>query len=379
MRVELLSGIADVSADDWNRCFPASYPFLRHRFLAALESSSAVHEETGWQPRHARIRDDDGALIGFAPLYLKAHSWGEFVFDFAWAEASRRIRRPYYPKLLNAVPFTPASGPRLGVTDPLHHDAMAAALLALTESSGLSSLHALFLDEPGAQSYARAGCIARTDVQFHWHNRGYADFADFTATLTSEKRKKLLRERRRVAEAGLRFETLPGDALDEAQWARVYALYSSTYEERGQAPYLPFGFFLDYGRARDTPVRLVLAYEGSTMVAVAITIVGGDTLYGRHWGAAERYHSLHFETCYYQGIDYCIREGLQVFDAGAQGEHKLSRGFVPVTTRSAHWVADPRLRAAVDEAMSREREFVALRGEALGEHVPYRRDAATTG
>lgn len=379
MRVRHLDRAAGLSADAWNRCFPPDYPFTRHAFVDALESSRSVTPDTGWTPCHAVVEDDDGDPIAVVPLYLKAHSYGEFVFDFSWAEASRRIRRPYYPKLLTAVPFTPATGPRLGVVDADRRGSVAEALLAVAEQSGASSYHALFLGDEDAAAFDRAGCIARTDVQFHWHNRGYADFAGFVATLTSEKRKKLLRERRRIAEAGLRFEVLPGDALGEADWQRVYALYSNTYEERGQAPYLTFEFFLDYGRRAGTPLRLVVCYEDRKMVAVAITIIGGDTLYGRHWGAADRYHSLHFETCYYQGIDYCIREGLQTFDAGAQGEHKLSRGFVPVMTRSTHWLADARLRDAVDAAMAREREFVGLRSEALEAHAPYRRGAEVEG
>jgi predicted N-acyltransferase len=378
MRVRHLERISAMAAAEWDRFFPAAYPFSRHAFLDALEFSGSVRPQTGWRPHHAVFEDDQGDVVAVAPLYVKSHSYGEFVFDFSWADASsRQIGRPYYPKLLTAIPFTPATGPRLGLIDPQHRSAVIEALLGVAEDSGLSSYHALFLGSDDAAGFDQASCIARTDVQFHWHNRSYPDFTAFISSFTSEKRKKLLRERRRIAEAGLHFETIPGNQLDEASWLRVYALYSNTYEERGQSPYLTLEFFLDYGRQPDTPVRLVLCYEDQTMVAVAITIAGGDTLYGRHWGAADRYHSLHFETCYYQGIEYCIREGLQTFDAGAQGEHKLSRGFVPVTTRSAHWLADPRLREAVDHAMARERQFVDLRSEALDSHAPYRRDDAT--
>ncbi len=366
-------------AEDWDRLFPSAYPFTRHAFLDALESSGSACPDTGWTPCHAAVEDDEGDLVAVVPLYVKSHSYGEFVFDFSWADASRRIGRPYYPKFLNAIPFTPATGPRIGLIDPLQRSAIAQRLLSMAEGSGLSSYHALFVGDDDAAALAEAGCIARTDVQFHWHNRGYPDFTAFISGFTSEKRKKLLRERRRIEEAGLRFEVIAGNQLDEAGWQRVYALYSNTYEERGQAPYLTLDFFLNYGRRSDTPVRLILCFEGQKMVAVAITIAGGDTLYGRHWGAADRYHSLHFETCYYQGIEYCIREGLQTFDAGAQGEHKLSRGFVPVTTQSAHWLADPRLRDAVDHAMARERQFVDMRSEALDAHAPYRRDAVIEG
>jgi predicted N-acyltransferase len=361
----------------WDACFPADYPFTRHAFLAALETHGCATPETGWTGCHAILEDQTGALHGAAPLYLKDHSYGEFVFDFSWAEACGRLGRRYYPKLLCAVPFTPATGPRLGMADASARATLAAALPKLARDARLSSFHALFLLEEDGAALDRAGCLERTDVQFHWHNRDYTDFAQFLAGMSSAKRKKILRERRRVAEAGIRFEVRPGEALSEAEWVRVFALYSNTYEERGQQPYLSQDFFLDYGRAAGSPVRLILAYEGQSMVATAITVVGGDTLYGRHWGAADRYHSLHFETCYYQGIDYCIAAGIRTFDAGAQGEHKLARGFEPVQTRSAHWLADERLREAVAAALRRERNWVQQRGEALAEHTPFKQSCET--
>ena len=378
MRLRQLDSIAALPAAQWNALYPAGYPLLRHEFLAALEQRDCATPETGWTPCHAVLEDDRGAILAVAPLYLKTHSYGEFVFDFSWAEASHRIRHHYYPKLVCAVPFTPSAGPRIGAHDEAARAEMARRLPALADALELSSFHGLFLDRPDSDAFAAAGCIERNDVQFHWHNRGYADFTAFLATLTSEKRKKVLRERRRISEAGLRFEWRRGDELDEAQWVEVYALYTNTYEEHGRPPYLTLEFFLDYGRAPASPVRLILAYSERKLVAVAITLVGvsadgSGTLYGRHWGAADRYHSLHFETCYYQGIEYCIREGLQHFDAGAQGEHKLSRGFVPVTTQSQHWLTEPRLRAAVNRAMREERSWVAERGAILSEHTPFKR------
>jgi len=376
LRVRHLERASALPAAVWNGFFPAEYPFTRHAFLDALETHGCASPETGWTPCHAVLEDEDGSVAGIAPLYLKAHSYGEFVFDFSWAEASQSIGKRYYPKLLNAVPFTPSTGPRLGARDTAARLTLAAALPEIARGSRLSSLHALFLQEEDLAALGAAGCLERNDVQFHWHNRGYADFTDFVSRLSSDKRKKLLRERRRVAEAGLRFEVRAGDELDTAAWERVYQLYSNTYEERGQAPYLSLEFFLDYGQAAGTPVRLILAYDGERLVAVAITVQGGDTLYGRHWGAEQRYHSLHFETCYYQGIEWCIREGLQCFDAGAQGEHKLARGFEPVQTRSAHWLADPRLHKAVAASLRRERAWVGERGDVLSEHSPYRRDTA---
>ncbi len=378
MRVRHLECAAALTESAWNALFPVDYPFTRHEFLSALETHGCVSSELGWSPCHAILEDDDG-IAAIAPLYAKGHSYGEFVFDFSWAEASRRIGHPYYPKLLTAIPFTPCTGPRFGARNDEARVQLSSALIDIARDAGMSSYHALFLGDDDLGALRGAGAIERNDVQFHWYNPlesgGYADFAAFVATFTSDKRKKILRERRRVAEMGFRFEVRPGNELFEAEWMRVYALYANTYAERAQAPYLTQEFFLDYGRRSGTPVRLVLAYEGQVMVAVAITLVGGDTLYGRHWGAADRYHSLHFETCYYQGIDYCIREGLRHFDAGAQGEHKLARGFTPQVTRSAHWLADPRLYEAVDNALTRERNYVERREALLEEHSPYKRTA----
>jgi predicted N-acyltransferase len=376
MRLRLLDRVEAVAAAEWDACFPADYPFVRHAFLSALERQACAVPDTGWTPCHAVLEDEGGQVCAAAPLYAKDHSYGEFVFDFSWAETSRRIGQPYYPKLLCAVPFTPCSGPRIGGLSASSRAQLARSLPQLAAQLGLSSFHALFLQSADQALLEQAACIERRDVQFHWYNRGYADFAAFLATLASDKRKKILRERRRVAEAGLRFECEPGDALNEAAWREVYALYGNTYEERGQAPYLSLEFFLDYARRPGTPVRLVSAFEARRRVAVAITLVGGDTLYGRHWGAAEHYHSLHFETCYYQGIELCIRERLAHFDAGAQGEHKLARGFVPVQTVSMHRLVERRLHQAVAEAMQREREWVGQRDAALQAHVPFKQSAS---
>jgi predicted N-acyltransferase len=373
MRVRHVDGAAAIPAIVWDGLFPADYPFTRHAFLSALEAHGCVGPETGWTPCHAVLSDDDGTVVAIAPLYLKTHSYGEFVFDFAWADASRQIGRPYYPKLVSAIPYTPCSGPRIGARDETARLALAAQLPALAAAARLSGIHALFVEERDLVACRAAGMVERNDVQFHWRNAGYADFAAFLASFSSDKRKKLLRERRRVAEAGIRFEHRAGHELDEPEWRRVYRLYASTYAERGQAPYLTGDFFLDYGRRPDTAVRLVLAYEGTVMVAVAILLRGGDTLYGRHWGAADRYNGLHFETCYHQGIEYCIDEGLAHFDAGAQGEHKLARGFAPEITRSAHWLADPRLFDAVADHLTRERVWVGEREALLDAHTPYRR------
>lgn len=376
MPLRRIDGIEALDAARWDACFAGDDPFVRHAFLAALEHNRCAIPETGWMPCHLLV-EDDGDIVGAAPVYLKDHSWGEFVFDFGWAEASHRLGRPYYPKLVCAVPFTPVTGPRLGGSDATARQSLARGLQDIAQAAGASSVHALFLDDADCAVLCDAGCVERNDIQFHWRNAGYADFDAFLASLSHDKRKKIRRERRRVVEAGLRHHWQSGCELTDSEWAQVYALYAHTYAERGQAPYLTLDFFLDYGRAPGTPVRLCSAFDGRRRVAVAITFAAGDTLYGRHWGAAAHYHSLHFETCYYQGIEYCIGTGLNHFDAGAQGGHKLARGFAPEITRSAHWLADPRLSQAVSRAMMRERRLVDAHGQRLTEHLPYRHaDAA---
>jgi uncharacterized protein len=375
-RARLLAGIGEVPAPAWDALFPAAYPFTRHDFLEALERHGCVGGGTGWEPCHLVI-EDHGGLAAAMPLYRKRHSYGEFVFDFAWAEASHRLGVAYYPKLACAVPFTPVAGPRLGSRTAGDRAALLAQVTSLLGTDGCTSAHLLFLEDTEAGAAREAGWLERHDVQFRWRNRGDATFEDFLARLSHDKRKKIRRERRKVAEAGIAFEWRAGDELSEAQWLEVYRLYGNTYEERGQAPYLTPGFFLDYGRRPGSPVRLALAREGARVVAVAITLVAGDTLYGRHWGCAERYDGLHFETCYYQGIELCLAGRLAHFDAGAQGAHKLARGFEPVLTRSAHRLADARLARAVGAFLERERAAVAQRQALLAEHSPYRSEAAT--
>lgn len=375
MRLRHLARIAEVPAAAWDALFPAGYPFIRHAWLRALEEHGCATPESGWTPCHLLLEDEAGALLAAAPLYLKAHSWGEFVFDFAWAEGAQQAGIRYYPKLLSAVPFTPSSGPRLGARDARSRAALIAALLQLPAQSGASSWHGLFLPEAEAEACAEQGALRRHDLQFHWHNRsedGYADFEDFLSALSHDKRKKIRQERRKLEGSGLGFETLPGEAFAEAQWAELYALYANTYEERGQPPYLSLDFFLDYARRPGNPVRVTVARDGVRTVAMALLLQDGNRLYGRHWGAAERYDGLHFETCYYQGVQHCIRERLAVYDAGAQGEHKLARGFDPVMTHSVHSISDPRLAQAVARALGRERLLVAARRQQLWEHRAYR-------
>ena len=377
LRVRQVSRVGALPASQWDALFPPDYPFTRQAFLKALEEHGCVAPRTGWEPCHLVLEDAAGVPRAAMPLYRKRHSWGEFVFDFGWARAAQQLRLPYYPKLVCAIPFTPVTGPRFGARDEPARAALLEAASRIWMASGASSAHALFLNDADAQAAERAGWLPRHDLQFQWQRRGADSFEAFLAQLSHDKRKKIRRERRQVAEAGIRFEWRRGDELNEAQWQRVFGLYANTYEERGQPPYLTPEFFLDYGRRRDTPLRLVLGYDGSTEpMAVAITFAAGDTLYGRHWGCAEKYRGLHFETCYYQGIEMCFAEGLSRFDAGTQGPHKLARGFEPALTRSAHRLADPRLSEAVAAFLAEERAQIARSLGQLAGHSAYRSEVS---
>jgi uncharacterized protein len=357
MQTRVLSTIGDIPDRAWNALGSRDYPFLRHEFLHALELHGAATARTGWQPHHLLLEDDAGPQAA-APLYLKSHSYGEFVFDFSWAEASQRLGRAYYPKLLNAVPFNPVTGPRLLARTPAARAALAQAVRRQAESLGLSSAHALFLDEADRNAYAEAGFLLRKDCHYQWFNPGYRDFEDYLEALPGRRRKEIRRERRKVAEAGMRFEILAGADVPDPLWPAIYRCYASTYRLRGQPPYLSFECLKAIGHSLGHEVRMFLAWREDGLIAAAYMLEAGDTLYGRHWGCVEDVPGLHFETCYYQGIEYCIAQRLARFDAGAQGEHKLHRGFAPVATWSAHWLADVRLRAAVADFLRRERAAV---------------------
>ena len=373
MEARIARSLADVSADEWNALSGADAPFLRHEFLLALESSGCATAATGWDARHVLLRSRSGRLAGAMPLYLKSHSWGEFVFDFAWAEAYHRAGLRYYPRLVSAVPFTPATGPRLLAPDDRSRRALLAAARVLVSELGASSLHVLFPSGGDRAFLESAGLAPRLDCQFHWQNEGYASFDDFLAAFTAEKRKKLRRERRRIAESGIECRSLIGRELDDAMLDAVYRLHAMTFARYGHAPYLNRDFF---GRlARGLPDSLVveLALRDGDPVACAISLRGADTLFGRYWGASGDYHSLHFELCYYRGIEYCIREGLASFEPGTQGEHKLLRGFLPTPVWSLHEIADARFAGAIGDWLSREREtrLEWLREAAM--HLPFRR------
>ncbi|HHO68747.1 MAG TPA: N-acetyltransferase [Gammaproteobacteria bacterium] len=375
MRLQILSAAADVTADQWNAVAGTDYPFLRHEFVHALEANGCVGEAHGWLPRHLAAFDDDGRLTGLVPLYLKDNSYGEFVFDWAWADAYERNGLRYYPKAVVAVPYTPATGPRI-LTGPEHRPETAATLVALArdwaQAEGLSSLHWLFTDARDTRLLADHGYLLRLGCQFHWHNAGYRDFEDFLAGLSSRKRKKIRRERRQVAEAGIELQVVHGNEADEEQLATMHAFYRATFDRKWGHATLTEGFFRDIARDMGDQLVLVFAHLGTEAVAGAICLRSADTLYGRHWGCRADYHSLHFEACYYQGIDYCIRHGLARFEPGAQGEHKISRGFLPTPTWSAHWIADSGFRGAIGRFLEQETPAMREYIEDMSEHSPYK-------
>jgi len=375
MRSGAHKSIEDFDARQWNALSGTEVPFLRHEFLAALEHTGCVGASTGWAPYYITLSDDKG-LAAAAPSFAKSHSYGEFVFDFGWAQAYTRLGRDYYPKLTVAVPFTPATGPRLLMREGLDRAATAKKLLAAIEShageQGLSSAHALFLDEPGRAACEQAGWLLRRDCQFHWTNRGYESFESYLETFTAEKRKKARRERRRVAESGITFDTRLGGDLDARLLDRIYAFHRDTFLRHGHEPYLTRAFFGEIARTLGDSLMVKVALHGGKPVAAAIFFKSADALFGRYWGAGADQHSLHFEACYHQGVEYCIEHGLKRFEPGTQGEHKVARGFEPVLTWSAHFIADRRFRAAVDDYLTREGTAIDAYAAEVREHVPFR-------
>jgi predicted N-acyltransferase len=376
LKLDTLQSLAAVAAPSWN-ALAGDNPFLKHEFLSALEQSGCVGGDTPWQPCYLTAHDERG-LAGAIPLYLKYDSHGEFVFDWGWADAFERAGRSYYPKLVAAVPFTPATGARLMVradAAPTIRARLVEAARALAHDSDASSLHVLFPTEPERELLEAEGFLARKSCQFHWMNDGYDDFAQFLERFSADKRKKAKRERRRVAEAGIVFEHLRGNELTPADWDAVFEYYSRTFWRRGRPPYLNREFFDIVATTMPANLVVILARHEGRPIATAICFRGERTLYGRYWGSLGDFHSLHFETCYYQGIEYCIREGLARFEPGTQGEHKVARGFTPQATWSCHWLKDRAFHSAVADFLRRETRHVDAYMDEVGEHVPYRRDA----
>jgi hypothetical protein len=375
LRVDIHQSIASLDPAGWNALATGGNPFLRHEFLSALEHGECIGPGTGWSPFIVALHDARG-LAAAAPAWLKNHSYGEFVFDFAWAQAYARHGLAYYPKLVVAAPFTPATGPRLLVRGDLPRDLVAPQLIqALADAAtrrGLSSVHALFVEPADHDALAAAGWLMRRDCQFHWSNRGYGSFDDFLATFTADKRKKAKRERRRVAESGIEFLTRRGSDISPAELRRAWDLHRDTFVRHGNEPYLTRAFFDRAVATMGDALMFKLARKDEQIVAAAIFFVGADTLYGRYWGSSDEFHSLHFETCYHQGVEFCIEQGLARFEPGTQGEHKVSRGFEPTLTHSGHLIGDSRFRNAIADYLQREADSIDAYAAAVQEHVPYR-------
>jgi uncharacterized protein len=380
-KVEIFPRIADIAAQAWDACANPEAstfnPFVAHSFLKALEDAGSVGGRSGWTPRHLVLKDVGGNILACAPCYVKTHSQGEYVFDHAWADAFARAGGDYYPKLQMAVPFTPVPGRRLLVrpgSDCEANEALLAEGAAqLVERNGLSGVHVTFLSEGEWERLGRRGFLQRTDQQFHWNNAGYATFDDYLGCLASRKRKTMRKEREQAV-AGLTIEWLRGSQITEADWDTFFTFYMQTGSRKWGRPYLNRKFFSLLG-ASDVGERclIMLARNGSRPIAGSFHMVGGDCLFGRYWGATEHRPFLHFEMCYYQAIDYCIRQGIARAEAGAQGEHKLARGYLPTRTYSAHYIADPALRRAIADYLTRERAYVEAAGDELAEHAPFRK------
>lgn len=370
MHFRLHERLDEVPATAWDALHDGANPFLAHAFLAGLERHGCLRPAWGWTPRHATLWRD-GELVAAAPAYLKGNSHGEFVFDHAWAHAYARAGLEYFPKWLVAVPYTPVTGPRLLAREDADRTALAAAMREQADADGLSSLHVNF-HPAGEDAAFDAGWLAREDVQFHWHNRGWPDFEAFLADLQPKKRKNLRQERAKVERAGYRFRVVHGDEARESDLEAMYYFYCRTFADYGNHPALSLEFFRHLATAMPRQLVLVLAERAGEVVAGALCLRGHDTLFGRYWGASEPGPGLHFETCYHQGIDYCLREKLAVFEPGAQGVHKIARGFLPVVTRSHHHVADPRFADALARWCAEERRAVTAHREVLLGHHPYR-------
>ena len=367
--IRLLDSLAGVDPSQWDALVGDGNPFVSHAFLHGMEEHGCLRFDYGWQPHHLAMYENE-RLVAAVPAYLKGNSHGEFVFDFAWAHAYEQAGGNYYPKLLAAAPYSPVPGPRLLAASPKHKQLLVAGLVAETQRLGLSSVHANFLEEADLEAFDERW-LARFDWQFHWHNQGYAHFDDFLGALSSKKRKNIRQERRQAAESGLTLGMTGGADLSAADWRAIHALYESTFEMKGNHAALTLAFFRHLGRSFGNDVQVATARMGGQLVAMAFFLVGGGSLYGRYWGAVVEVPGLHFELCYYRGIEYAIGRGLRAFEPGAQGEHKLARGFLPTRTHSRHYLVHDGFHEAVADALRHERHAREAYGEELMEHSPY--------
>ncbi|MCU7844977.1 MAG: GNAT family N-acetyltransferase [Candidatus Thiodiazotropha sp. (ex Monitilora ramsayi)] len=377
MQAQFHSSIDEIDRGQWNRLVPDKNPFLKHEFHAALEHNDCVGQKFGWLPRHLTVRQA-GRIVGISPLYIKTNSYGEFVFDHTWADAYQRSGLQYYPKLVSAMPYTPAYGERLFVSRDVDKEEVGRFLLDETLSyareSDFSSIHWLFTTAEEGELLKSAGMMERLDVQFHWHNPGYKDFDDFLRALNTKRRKNIRRERRKVSEAGFRVRIIHGHEATPEEWSRFTDFYTRTFEERYSLPTLNAGFFREIGEQLGEQVILILAYDGDGQsVAGALLYRSDSVLYGRHWGSVSHHDSLHFEVCYYQGIEYAISHQIERFEPGAQGEHKIWRGFMPSLTRSYHWIGDPQFCSGIENFLASERKALIKYKKMLDMSSPYRR------
>ena len=373
----IIASINDVPAEDWDACAGNANPFVRHAFLRALEVSGSVSADTGWLPQHMLISGEDGKLAACMPMYLKSHSYGEYIFDWGWAEAYERAGGKYYPKLQSAVPFTPATGERMLVRKDVsnsYYNALIASMLRLTKSHNVSSLHVTFPPKNQWDMLGHSGFLLRNSKQFHWENRGYQTFGDFLSELSSRKRKAIKKERRRVAEQGITLKAVTGDDLTETHWDQFYGYYIDTIGRKWGQPYLTRDFFSMLGESMPELAVLVIAEHNGRRVAGALNLRGDDTIFGRNWGCLEDFKFLHFEACYYQAIEFAIEHNIQWVEAGAQGPHKIQRGYLPREVYSAHWIEDPNFREAVKIFLDQERREVEYEIEGLMKYSPYRSD-----
>ena len=376
LTLQLHASIHDIPAEEWNACAGAANPFVSHAFLACVEDSGSAGPRTGWLPRHAALRDEAGTLVAAAPMYAKSHSYGEYVFDHGWARAFEQAGGDYYPKLQVAVPFSPVPGPRLLINPraALPPRVMADALAQACREMKLSSVHVTFCTEGEYAALAEAGWLQRLGVQYHWYNQGYASFDAFLAALNARKRKSIKRERRDANAAGLEFLTLRGADITPAHWAAFYRFYESTVDRKWGSAYLTPQFFTLLGRHLGDAVVLMLAQQDGSPVAGALNLMGQDALYGRNWGCLRDFPFLHFELCYYRAIDFAISQGLARVEAGAQGEHKIQRGYLPSATYSGHWIVHRGLRRAIASFLDEERPARLAEMEGLTAYSPFRQE-----
>jgi predicted N-acyltransferase len=384
LHLEILDHLSDVPADDWNALLsPDSGPFLKYEFLSALEKTGCVGGNTGWQAAHLALKKAN-QLVGAMPLYLKQHSYGEFVFDWSWAQAYEQQGLNYYPKILGAIPFTPVQGSRIlylaGLNKTEIQNALIKGLKSLLIENDLSSAHVLFPTTGEVEQLKGHGFLLRDSVQFHWHNQGFQNFEQFLAALTMKRRKNIRREREQVAREAISFKHVPGKASTDEDWEFFFDCYQNTYLEHQSSPYLSEAFFKLWAKQMPENLHLILAQRDGISIAASLIAVDRESskAYGRYWGALERVPCLHFETAYYQAIEYCIKEGIQTFEGGAQGEHKMARGFLPTTIQSAHYIKDPRFSKAIEHFLQREHQGIGAYVDELAEHSPLKSTKVST-